>query len=322
MLSEAKTYFDTAKRLNLMNTTTSLRWLSRVLVAGFALASAPYLMAAISYPTPGSTYFQNFDSLPNTPQNASLGTTPAGWTDDNAAPGSGNFSIPGWYLYHPTAVSEGGANGHQRLRAGTGTSTTGAFYSFGASGDTDRALGSLGANTLAPENPADPDGGYMYIGLRLNNDTGLTLDSFTLSFYGEQWHGSGAATPETMLFAWSTTATAINDPSTSFTVVPQLNWTAPVTLAAEGAVDGNANRMLVGPFTVTGVNWMPGTDLWLRWADLQAPGVRDDGLALDDPSFVAVIPEPSSFVLVGFGLAGLFLNRRTSTGKFIPTLKS
>src|SRR4051794_36810428 len=72
-------------------------------------------LATVSYDTDGSSYTQNFDTLPNSPTNATLGNSPIGWTDDNAAPGSGNFSILGWYLYHPTSVTEGGFNGHQRL---------------------------------------------------------------------------------------------------------------------------------------------------------------------------------------------------------------
>src|SRR3954454_17210241 len=140
------------------------------------------------YNTTGSTYNQTFDSLPNTPTNVSLGNSPTGWTDDNAAPAAGNFSIVGWYLYHPTSVTEGGFNGHQRLRAGSGSSSTGAYYSFGANSTTDRALGDVGANTLSA------NGDNMYYALRLTNGTTDTLTDFTLSFNGEQWRQGTSAT--------------------------------------------------------------------------------------------------------------------------------
>src|SRR5436305_13537742 len=85
----------------------------------FAAACSPLLVdtakATVSYTAAGSTYSQNFDSLPNSPANVSLGNSPIGWTDDNASPGTNNFSIVGWYLYHPTVVTEGGFNGHQRF---------------------------------------------------------------------------------------------------------------------------------------------------------------------------------------------------------------
>src|SRR5437762_10300680 len=107
--------------------------------------------AVVVYNVPGLPYTQNFDSLPNTPTNTSLGNSPTGWTDDNASPGAGNFSILGWYLYYPTSTTEGGFSGHQRFRNGSGSSGTGSFYSFGANSTTDRALGDVGANTLAPD---------------------------------------------------------------------------------------------------------------------------------------------------------------------------
>src|ERR1043165_3701556 len=139
------------------------RCLSPVVIV--AILAAYNAVASVSYTTPGSSYLQNFDSLPNTPENASLGNSPAGWTDDNASPGANNFSIPGWYLYHSISVTEGGFTGHQRFRNGAGASGAGAFYSCGSTGSTERALGDVGANTLAPNN------GFLYYGLKLTNNT-------------------------------------------------------------------------------------------------------------------------------------------------------
>jgi hypothetical protein len=42
--------------------------------------------AQVSYSVIDSIYMQDFDSLPNTPNNASMGNSPVGWTDDNASP--------------------------------------------------------------------------------------------------------------------------------------------------------------------------------------------------------------------------------------------
>ena len=64
-------------------------------VAGSAAlaAIATNTNAAVLYSTNGSTYSQNFDGLPNSPTNVSLGASPAGWTDDNApaAPAAAKF---------------------------------------------------------------------------------------------------------------------------------------------------------------------------------------------------------------------------------------
>ena len=266
--------------------------------------------ASINYTVAGSTYSQDFDSLPNTPQNATLGNTPTGWTDDNSTPAAGNFSILGWYLYHPVLQAEGGFNGHQRVRIGAGTANTGSFMSFGSSGGTDRALGDVGSTTLAANN-AD-----VYIGLRLNNNTGQTLDSFTMGYNGEQWRdgGNNPAVAQGMTFMWSTTATAISDPNTSFTTVAALGYSSPVFANTSGgaAVDGNvAGKVVVAPVTVTGISWLPGTDLWLRWDDIQNAG-NDHGLAIDDVVLTAdvAVPEPSAIALFALSAAGLIVSRR------------
>jgi hypothetical protein len=291
--------------------------LSPTLLIAASLVSGGFQQArgSVSYGSAGSTYSQNFDSLPNTPQNTSLGNSPLGWTDDNASPGAGNFSIVGWYLFHPTLVTEGGFNGHERFRNGSGSSGTGSFYSFGTSGSTERALGDVGANTLAPDGQTGNDAGNLYIALRLSNNSGQTLDSFTLNFTGEQWRDSGTSTPETMTLGWSTTAAAVSDPSALFNNVAALAWTSPTATATAGALDGNAaaNRVVLAPVTVTGLNWLPGTDLWLRWTDPQLSGKTDEGMSIDDLSFSAdiAVPEPSAGLLFGIGLLAFnFLHPR------------
>jgi hypothetical protein len=269
--------------------------------------------ASISYSVAGSTYTQNFDSLPNDPTNASLGTSPAGWIDDTSTPGAGQFSILGWYLWHPVAqATEGGANNHQRLRAGRGNSGTGAFYSFGDLSSTERALGMVPATTMAGNNDS------MRIGLRLTNSTGLALTSFTVTYDGEQyrdgeavnsislsyvlndalasgdtWHDAGAAAHFVSAGAFNAPAT-VNDNSFGLPLGATTGITATVDLSA--------------------TPWQPGTDLWLRWSEIQMTGTptnpSDDGLAVDNLNFTAAVPEPGSLALLGLG--GMFLVRRRS----------
>jgi uncharacterized protein len=260
-------------------------------------------VASIVYATAGSTYSQNFNSLPNTPTNVSVQATRP-WSDDTTQTTS-NTSIPGWYLYHVTTQAEGGANGHQRIRYGTGSANTGSFWSFGASGSTERALGSVASNTTADV----MDGGEQYIGLRLTNSTGLTLNTFRLSYDGEQWRDGGAAVPNAQSITFGYKVAAVNVQETGFTAVPTLNFVSPVFTNTGGgaAVDGNAaGKVAIGTVNVSGVNWAPGTDLWLRWTDVNNSG-NDHGLAIDNLSFTAAIPEPRAVLFGGLvcGMVGL-----------------
>jgi GH25 family lysozyme M1 (1,4-beta-N-acetylmuramidase) len=280
-------------------------------------------VGGIRYSTTGSTYQQNFDSLPKTPENTSLGNTPAGWIDDSTTPAENQFSIEGWYLRHDLSVTEGGASGRQRLRAGTGSSNTGAFYSYGATGSNNRALGSQGSNTIATTPSATPPG-YMYMAARLINDTADSLTSFTVTYDGEQWRvggsvGSPAGTgSETLSFAYSLTATTADwFTSTDYTAVPLLNFTGPQTGSARAidgtALPGGSSGGLVPNITgtVTGIHWAPGAELWLRWYDSQpANAANNDGLAIDNLRFSANVPEPASLFLLCIGVVGLFLGRQ------------
>jgi hypothetical protein len=287
-----------------------------VLLAGAAsLCFAVASQAAVSYSTAGSTYTQNFDSLPNAPAATSLGNTPTGWTDDNASPAAGNFSIVGWYLWHDTAQTEGGFNSHQRMRIGTGSNNTGSFWSYGASASTERALGDVGSNTIAAQETASANNG-IFIGVAIQNDTGGAIDNITVSYTGEQWRDGGDPAPhsQTMFFNYAVNPTGITD-SAAFApnAVSALDFTSPTfaNTGGGGALDGNnlLNRTAKGPTLLTGLTLQSGETLWLRWFDPNNIG-NDHGLAIDDFSFTAqeAIPEPASLAMLG--LLGLALSRR------------
>ncbi len=144
----------------------------------------------------GVPLVENFDSL------ASTGT----WTD--------NSTIPGWYSTRTT------------YNSGTGSSNTGALYSFGVAGVnpvTDRALGSVASGST----------GTIYQAARLTNNTGATITSLNISYIGEQWRNGGNTTSHTLTFQYQIAnpgaVTGANSPSSGWTPFAGLNFTGPVT---------------------------------------------------------------------------------------------
>lgn len=284
---------------------------SLALAAGglVAAGSVTAVQGAVVYSTAGSTYSQDFNSLPTSPEGATLGNSPIGWTDDNASPGAGNFSIVGWYLYHPTDQSsgEGGFNGHQRMRISTGSSSTGAYYSYGSSASTERALGDVGANTLAA------NGAFMFYALKLTNTTGQTLDNFTLGFTGEQWRSGASAVNDPITVGYSLSSSSATFQTDTFTNISGLTFNSLNQSGTAATLDGNAsgNRTVFTPVNVTGISWASGTDLFIRWDSLQN-SATDQGMAIDDLSFSAT-PEPASLSVVGLGVVGLIRRPRPRT---------
>jgi hypothetical protein len=263
-------------------------WITLVIVAAAASASAQVSFTG--------SYSQNFDTLANS------GTANA-WTD--------NTTLAGWYMRRVDDVNGVLAN---QYNAGDGTSNAGAVYSFGSTGSAERALGSVGSGSVE----------HMAYGVRLTNNTGSAISSLNLSFIGEQWRDGGNTTPvaQSQLFSYSLTSTVIGadiqasggvagytaDPN--FTRVASFDITSPVFGTTATALDGNlaANRVSIAGTLTLGTPWANGTDLWLRWVDINDVG-NDMGLGVDQLS-VTSVPEPASMALLGIGALALLRRRR------------
>jgi uncharacterized protein len=198
---------------------------------------------SISLTTLGSAYTQDFNTLAITGTSSTL---PTGW-----------------------ALSETGTSANTTYTAGTGSSTTGDTYSFGSTGNTERAFGGLQSGSLIPT-----------IGACFTNDTGSTVTSLAISYTGEQWRLGTTARADRIDFQYSLNATSLA--TGTWIDVDPLDFSSPNIAASVGALDGNAaaNRTAIS-FTINSLSIPAGSTFFIRWTDFNASG-SDDGLAVDD----------------------------------------
>lgn len=253
-----------------------------LIAAAAALPLAAPAAAVTSVLTPftlvSANYTQNFDSL------AATGTSSA---------------LPAGFQISETGTS---ATVDGLYTAGTGSSTAGDVYSFGATGSTERALGTVLSGSNSPS-----------FGFIFNNGTVAPIGTLIFSFTGEQWRSVASA--DRLDFQYRVGATAIDSGTwTDFNALDILtlqNGTA-------GALDGNAaaNRAFYTA-TISGLSIALGQSFGFRFVDFDTTGA-DAGLALDDLRIAALpiplpdAPEPATWglMIAGFAMAGVALRRR------------
>jgi hypothetical protein len=202
----------------------------------------------------GPSYLQNFNALPASGTTNNSNTLPQGW-----------------------AFSEAGTGGTLTYTADNDTLATGNTYSYGASGNSDRALGELTSGTVSST-----------LGACFLNDTDLVIESFTIAYTGEMWRlGAADAIVDRLDFEFSTNATSIvdDDPGVVWTAVNTLDFISPNNTAPAGAKDGNAaaNRTTTAPIAVIPPSGIPdGGVFYIRWLSTAGIGGTNDGLAIDD----------------------------------------
>ena len=249
-------------------------------------SAAPF--SGISYDTAGSTYTEDFDSgLP-----ADVGNF--AWSDDDV--------FAGWYAYQ---LGTSGAPTEYRKTNGI-SSQAQVFQWRESSSAGDGAFGTKPNDTT----------GSIITGIRIANNTGITLSEIAIGYTGEQWYESSEVQNNQLVVSYQV-GNPDNLSDGAWTEISALEFNSPQNTGAGTKINGNdaANRQVFSPTTVALTGWDSGTELWIRWYDTNSSGV-DQGLAIDDFSFTAV-PEPEQFAgLLGLGsLAIAFLRRPRRSNK-------
>ena len=254
----------------------------RLFLLALAGASAVARLSALTLTAPGLAATENFDSLGL----VAGSTLPAGWE-----------------------LNETGSSANTAYGVGNGSSSTGNTYSFGATGDSDRALGALRTSGVAS-----------MFGTVIVNLTGTTLTGLGFEYTGEQWRLGATGRTDRLDFSYSLDATSLLDGT--WVDFDPLDFLSPLTTGATGAVDGNLpeNRTTLSQ-TLDGFALAPGAGLWIRWTDFDATG-SDDGLAIDDFAVRGIaatppVPVPAAVPeslptgpVAALLLAGLAVSRR------------
>lgn len=113
---------------------------------------------------------------------------------------------------------------------GTGSSTGGNAYSFGAAASTERAVGSLGSGSVTAA----------FYGAKLTNLGSGPITALAISFDGEMWRRGGATTNgDRLTFSYSTTASDLT--TGAYANVPALDFASPgnACLNGTGATNGS-----------------------------------------------------------------------------------
>jgi hypothetical protein len=239
----------------------------------------------VSLTTIGTPYTENFSALNCSAANGGSVT----WTD--------NTNLTGWYANHT------GLALITQLSA-SARSNTGKLYALidGA----DKSLGSRasgGTNTIT-------------YGVRLRNNTGVTITSLNISYFGEQWsiaennsnvntisvhYQIGSAITSTTAGTWTAAPALDFDQIWSNTNSSGLGGTACTGTSNQClALNGNAaaNRTLIS--ACLNVNIPAGQDFFLRWQDVDN-SANDHHLQIDDLSITPFTDNCSVVLPVTWG---------------------
>ncbi len=223
--------------------------------------------SAVPYHTAGATYTQNFDQLP---VSGAFTLATKGPHPFDQSPLSLS-SLAGWQV-----LQLSGNQSNTSILTGTGSGTSSGIYSFGLSGNSNRALGTLASGT-----------GNYALGVVIENLTGSLLNKINIRLLATQWRKGGSGNINNWRFSYQTRQ--LNSIDTN-----QMISDSRADLISIHASTGSATlngHLLANQYTIqitlTDIVWKPGEKLILRWDDQDEIG-SDDAMAIDDFIFSAI----------------------------------
>ncbi len=228
---------------------------------------------------------------------------------------TGTAYLPGWTAIR--AAGTGAVGAELTMGVTDGTANSGNIYNLGTVDAAERAFGSLASGSTVPS-----------FGAFFANNTGSSIVQLELDGMMEQWRsGSNASVTETYVFEYSLDATSLN--TGTWVAVPAFNLVEKITASTvAGALNGNLpeNQTSISA-SISGINWTPGSNMWIRWTDVNDGG--SDGICSIDnlninvtTGTVVADPEPTNyptdFVITPSGL-NINVSWVDATGTQIPS---
>ena len=220
----------------------------------------------IVYANPGSTYVQNFDSLPASGTFFLAGKGPHAL---QAAPFA-QARTTGWFF-----VQTAGTANQAGFYVGAGTSTAHGMYSAGLMNSSERSLGSLSSS-----------GGNYAFGVILSNQSGKLLNNVHIQTKIEQWRKGGSGKKNTWICKIKTGQWEGMDTS-GWVNYPAGNFSSLLFSSGSSALNGNLpEHQQTLSFQLPQLKWKPGEQLLIAWLDPDEAG-NDDLCAIDQFQFSA-----------------------------------
>lgn len=269
------------------------RLLMALAVSALSITTLVVAPARAQVSLTGTTFSENFDGLPNSGGPTILSSNPQIGTQ---------FALSGTSF---VATETTGSTGTFQFIFDNGNSGTGAVLSLGATGSTERALGSLASGST-----------IVTFGVQIVNNTGSAISRVDLAGFAEQYRSSTVIQNiiNAQFFIGTGTGAVTNSnflTANGFTDLDSFDLVGDAPVTTNGVITPTSTAISAAITTEIAA----GDSLFLRFVDTNDNG-NDAAIGLDGFTLTATpVPEPTTILaLSAAGLGALRLVRRRVIG--------